>query len=200
MRLDEALSRYRLPAPPEGEDNNVAIRASLRTWEVAPDGLAIPQHAAAFRTAMGETDHSVHVVGPTGRASPARLLSQRHFGAGHARHLLSWASTENAIEAHAFTLKNALVVLDDFAPQGNSNNQLRWHTKADRVMRAKGDAAGRARMGGGPSQCRPTNHPQGPDPLHRRGHPSGQLLRARCSCLEHGEGDVVCEKLHRVPA
>ena len=66
VRLDEALSLYRLPAPPEGEDNNVAIRASLRTWEVAPDGLAIPQHAAAFRTAMGETDHSLHVVGPTG--------------------------------------------------------------------------------------------------------------------------------------
>src|ERR671912_577836 len=36
VRLDEALSRYRLPAPPEGEDINVAIRASLRTWEVAP--------------------------------------------------------------------------------------------------------------------------------------------------------------------
>src|SRR5215216_684369 len=196
VRLDEALSLYLLPAPPEGEDINVAIRASLRTWEVAPDGLVIPQHAATFRTAMGETDHSLHVVGPTGEGkSEAAALFLRHFGAGlDARHLLSWASTENAIEAQAFTLKNAHVVLDDFAPNGNSNNQLRWHTKADRVMRAKGNAAGRARLAADLTM-RTTKPPRALILSTGEDTPRGQSLRARMLVLEHGEGDVDWEKL-----
>ena len=196
VRLDEALSLYRLPAPPEGEDINVAIRASLRTWEVAPEGLVIPQHAAVFRTAMEETDHSLHVVGPTGEGkSEVASLFVRHFGAGlDARHLLSWASTENAIEAQAFTLKNALVGLDDFAPQGNSNIQLRWHTKADRVMRAKGNASGRARMAADLT-IRPTKPPRALILSTGEDTPRGQSLRARMLVLEHGEGDVDWEKL-----
>ena len=196
VRLDEALSLYRLPAPPEGEDINAAIRASLRTWEVAPEGLVIPQHAAVFRTAMDETDHSLHVVGPTGEGkSEVASLFVRHFGAGlDARHLLSWASTENAIEAQAFTLKNALVGLDDFAPQGNSNNQLRWHTKADRVMRAKGNASGRARMAADLT-IRPTKPPRALILSTGEDTPRGQSLRARMLVLEHGEGDVDWEKL-----
>nr|MDP9479391.1 hypothetical protein [Actinomycetota bacterium] len=149
VRLDDALSLYRLPEPPEGEDLRAAIRASLRTWEIAPDGLVIPQHAAAFRTAMGETDHSIHVSGPTGEGkSEVASIFLRHFGAGlDARNLLSWESTENALEAQAFALKNALVVIDDFAPNGTAYDIQRWHKKADRVLRAKGNAAGRSRMG-----------------------------------------------------
>lgn len=196
VRLDAALSLNRLPAPPEDEDINVAIRASLRTWEVAPDGLAIPQHAAAFRTAMGETDHSLHVVGPTGEGkSEVASLFQRHFGAGlDARHLLSWESTENAIEAQAFTLKNALVVLDDFAPNGTSNDVQRWHKKADRVLRAKGNAAGRARMAADLTM-RTTKPPRALILSTGEDTPRGQSLRARMLVLEHGEGDVDWEKL-----
>ena len=196
VRLDEALSLYRLPAPPEDEDINVAIRASLRTWEVAPDGLVIPQHAAVFRTAMGETDHSVHTVGPTGVAkSELAALCLQHFGAGlDARHLLSWESTENAIEAQAFTLKNALVVLDDFAPNGTPNDVQRWHKKADRVMRAKGNAAGRARMAADLTM-RTTKPPRALILSNGEDTPRGQSLRARMLVLEHGEGDVDWEKL-----
>jgi hypothetical protein len=196
VRLDEALSLYRLPAPPEGEDINVAIRASLRIWEVGPDGLVISQHAAVFRTAMGETDHSVHTVGPTGVAkSELAALCLQHFGAGlDARHLLSWESTENAIEAQAFTLKDALVVLDDFAPNGTSNDVQRWHKKADRVMRAKGNAAGRARMAADLTM-RTTKPPMALILSTGEDTPRGQSLRARMLVLEHGEGDVDWEKL-----
>src|SRR5829696_6762844 len=196
VRLDEALSLYRLPAPPEGEDINVAIRASLRIWEVGPDGLVISQHAAVFRTAMDETDHSLHVVGPTGEGkSEVASLFQRHFGAGlDARHLLSWESTENAIEAQAFTLKDALVVLDDFAPNGTSNDVQRWHKKADRVLRAKGNAAGRARMAADLT-IRPTKPPRALILSTGEDTPRGQSLRARMLVLEHGKGDVDWDKL-----
>jgi hypothetical protein len=196
VRLDEALSLYRLSAPPEGEDINEAIRASFRTWGVAPEGLVIPQHAAVFRTAMGETDHSLHVVGPTGEGkSEVASLFGRHFGAGlDARHLLSWGSTENAIEAQAFTLKNALVVLDDFSPNGTSYDQQRWHKKADRVLRAKGNASGRARMAADLTM-RTTKPPRALILSTGEDTPRGQSLGARMLVLEHGEGDVDWQKL-----
>jgi hypothetical protein len=189
VRLDGELSRYRLPEPPEGETLKVAVRASLRTWEVGPDGLVIPQHAATYRAAMEHTDFSVHVVGPTGQGkSEVASLFGRHFGAGlDARHLISWESTENALEAQAFTLKDSLVIVDDFAPTGTSYDVQRWHKKADRFLRAKGNASGRARMAADLSM-RATKPPRALILSTGEDTPRGQSLRARILVLEHGEG------------
>jgi hypothetical protein len=196
VRLDDALSLYRLPEPPKGDELRSAVRASLRTWEIAPDGLVVPQHAAAFRTAMGETDHSVHVAGPTGEGkSEVASIFLRHFGAGlDARNLLSWESTESALEAQAFALKNALVVIDDFAPNGTAYDIQRWHKKADRVLRAKGNAAGRSRMGADLT-IRVAKPPRALILSTGEDVPRGQSLRARMLVLEHGEGDVDWERL-----
>jgi hypothetical protein len=196
VRLDDELSLYRLPAAPEGDDLKTAILASLGTWDVAPDGLVIPQHAAAFRTAMGETDFGVHVTGPTGEGkSEVASLFGRHFGAGlDARHLVSWESTENAIEAQAFALKNALVVVDDFAPNGTAYDVQRWHKKADRILRAKGNASGRSRMSADLS-LRATKPPRALILSTGEDTPRGQSLRARMLVLEHGEGSVDWEGL-----
>ncbi|MDP9475526.1 MAG: hypothetical protein M3R38_07515 [Actinomycetota bacterium] len=196
VRLDDALSLYRLPPPPNGDELRAAVRASLRTWGIGPDGLVIPQHAAAFRTAMGETDHSVHVAGPTGEGkSEVASVFLRHFGAGlDARNLLSWESTENALEAQAFALKNALVVIDDFAPNGTAYDIQRWHKKADRVLRAKGNAAGRSRMGADLT-IRVAKPPRAMILSTGEDTPRGQSLRARMLVLEHGEADVAWERL-----
>src|SRR5215212_1998412 len=99
VRLDGDLSRYWLPAPPEGEILKAAVLSSLGTWGIGPDRLIIPQHAAAYRAAMEQTDFSVHVTGPTGQGkSEVASLFGRHFGARlDARHLISWESTENAL-------------------------------------------------------------------------------------------------------
>jgi hypothetical protein len=198
VRLDGELSRYRLPEPPEGETLKVAVRASLGTWEVGPDGLVIPQHAATYRAAMEHTDFSVHVVGPTGQGkSEVASLFGRHFGAGlDARHLISWESTENALEAQAFTLKDSLVIVDDFAPTGTSYDVQRWHKKADRFLRAKGNASGRARMGADLSM-RATKPPRALILSTGEDTPRGQSLRARILVLEHGEDEIDWEKITR---
>src|SRR5262249_40322578 len=52
--------------------------------------------------------------------------------------------TVNALEKQAFTLKDALYVVDDFAPCGNDRKEL--ESKAARVLRAQGNLAGRARL------------------------------------------------------
>ncbi len=194
--LDSVLSCYLLPAPPEGETLKAAVRASLRVWEVASDILVIPQHAATYRAAMGQTDFSLHVAGPTGQGkSEVASLLGRHFGAGlDARHLISWESTENALEAQAHTLKDSLVVVDDFAPNGTSYDVQRWHKKADRFLRAKGNASGRARMAADVSM-RPTKPPRALILSTGEDTPRGQSLRARMLVLEHSEGDVDWQEL-----
>src|SRR5215208_5629429 len=196
VRLNGELSRYRLPAPPVGEILKAAVRSSLRTWEVGPDRLVISQHAGAYRAAMAQTDFSEHVTGPTGQGkSELASLFGQHFGAElDARHLTSWESTENALEALAFALKDSLAIVDDFAPNGTSYDVQRWHKKADRFLRAKGNASGRARMAADLSM-RTTKPPRALILSTGEDTPRGQSLRARMLVLEHSEGDVDWEKL-----
>jgi 3'-5' exonuclease len=196
VRLNGELSRYRLPSPPVGEILKAAVLSSLGTWEVGPDRLVISQHAGAYRAAMAQTDFSVHATGPTGEGkSEIAALFGQHFGAGlDARHLISWESTENALEAQTFALKDSLAIVDDFAPNGPSYDVQRWHKKADRFLRAKGNAAGRARMAADLTM-RTTKPPRALILSTGEDTPRGQSLRARMLVLEHGKGDVDWDKL-----
>ena len=143
-----SLAGRTLPDPPEDTDLRAAVQASIRLLDVGDPSITVPLHSATYLAALGETDFTIHLSGPTGEGkTELAALFQQHFGAGlDARHLLSWESTENAIEAQAFALKDTILVLDDFAPSGTSYDVQRWHRKADRVLRAKGNPAGRQRM------------------------------------------------------
>jgi hypothetical protein len=173
VELSGTLRERELPtASPEGEELRGAVRGSLGLLEVAPGGISYPLLAAAYRAPLGESDLSIHLSGPTGEGkSELGALFQQHYGAElDARSLLSWESTENAIEAQAFTLKDQLLIVDDFAPTGTSYDIQRWHKKADRVLRAKGNHSGRQRMR--PDTTLRPEKPPRPHNLHRRGCPA----------------------------
>lgn len=117
--------------------------------ELGPEQISFPLLAAAYRAVLGEADFAMHLAGETGAfKSEVAALHQQHFGAAMDRlHLPgTWSSTGNALEALAFFGKDALVVIDDFAPQGNSADVARYHAAADRVFRAAGNHAGRSRL------------------------------------------------------
>src|SRR5437867_2728114 len=79
----------------------------------------VPLLAAVYRAVLAPCDFSLHVCGHTGFfKTEVAALCQQHYGAGlDARHLpASWLSTGNALEAVAFTAKDALLVVDDFSP------------------------------------------------------------------------------------
>jgi hypothetical protein len=198
VRLDEALSPFALSTPPQGEKLKRAIESSLSTWDVASDGVVIPLHAAAFRAAVGKTDFSVHAVGPTGVGkSEVAALSQQHHGSGlDARDLASWESTENALEAKAFTLKDSLMAVDDFAPGGTSYDRQKLHKKADRLIRGKGNASGRERLRADLT-ARPAKPPRALIVSTGEDVPQGQSLRARMLIVEVGPEDVDFKKLTR---
>jgi hypothetical protein len=122
MRLSGAICRYDL-ASSAGSDALVsALKASLRLVELGPPSISFPLLAATCRAVFGEADFALHLAGGTGAfKSEVAALHQQHFGASMNRPHLpgAWSSTGNALEALAFHAKDALFVIDDFAPQGS---------------------------------------------------------------------------------
>jgi Bifunctional DNA primase/polymerase, N-terminal/Domain of unknown function (DUF927) len=140
-RLPGNLERFVLGDPGSSED----ARASLRFLDVAPDAVTIPLFSAIFAAPLGPVDFSLHLHGKTGLGkSTTAALAQQHFGADlDDRHLpANWSSTANAIEEVAFLAKDVVLVIDEFTPTVAHDVQQ----KAERIFRAEGNGAGRARL------------------------------------------------------
>ncbi len=197
VRLETPLDRFLLPDPPLGEVLHEAVRASLGLLDLAPDGVAFPLLGAIYRAPLGECDLSVHLTGPTGVfKTELAALAQAHWGAGlDARHLPgSWSSTPNANEGLASLTKDAICVVDDFAPGGSRMDVGRLHHDADRLLRAQGNRSGRARMRVDAS-LRPPRPPRGLIVSTGEDVPRGASLGARMIVGEVGPGDVDGERL-----
>jgi hypothetical protein len=192
VALPDALSGLALPGPPGGGELIEAIRASLSVADIAPDPISCPLLGAAYRAVFGDVDFALHLAGPTGAGkSELAALVQRHFGPGlDARHLPgSWSSTANALELLAFSAKDALLVVDDFAPGGQSGDVERAHRDADRVLRAQGNRAGRLRMRAD-GTLRAARPPRGLILSTGEDIPRGQSIRARMLACELGPDDL----------
>jgi hypothetical protein len=195
--LPDAMSGYTLPDPPRGGALRDAIRASLRVLDLAPDRITVPLLGAVYRAVLGPCDSALHLCGPTGAGkSELAAQAQQHHGCGlDARHLPgSWSSTGNSLEALAFTAKDALSVVDDFAPGGTNSDIARSNREADRLLRAQGNRAGRMRMRAD-ATLRPAKPPRGIILSTGEDVPRGQSLRARILVLELSPGDLDWSRL-----
>ena len=185
------LSGFTIAEPPVGDDLRVAITASLRFLDAAPAHVTVPLYAGIWRSVIEAADFALHIIGQTGvfKSELAALL-QQHFGAElDARRLASWSSTGNALEAQAFTAKDALLVVDDFAPGGSQQDVARLQREAARLIRAQGNRSGRQRMRPDGS-LRPVKPPRGLILSTGEDIPIGELIRARMLIVEVGRGDV----------
>jgi hypothetical protein len=189
--LQPPLSRFALPDLVDGDAATEAIRASLALLDLAELRLMVPILAAVYRAVLGGCDFGLHLAGPSGVfKSEAAALAQQHYGQElDARHLPgSWSSTANSLELAAFLAKDAVFVVDDFAPQGGTDSQ-RLHRDADRLFRGQGNQSGRQRMTarGDIRQAKP---PRGLILSTGEDIPRGQSLRARLLILEISPGDI----------
>jgi hypothetical protein len=197
VSLNGNLARYLLPDPPDGQALVDAVRASFAVMDLAPDVVTGSLLAAVYRSVLATSDFALHLAGPTGAGkSELAALCQQHFGAGlDARHLPgAWSSTANSLEALAFHAKDALLVVDDFAPGGSAGDVARLHREADRLVRAQGNNSGRGRCRPDGS-LRPDKPPRGLILSTGEDVPRGQSLRARLWVLEVAPGSVVWAKL-----
>lgn len=202
VAVPESLSGVLLPNPPEGDERVRVVRASMGLLKLGPATTLFPLYCAIWRAVLGSLDSSLHFAGPTGVfKSEAVALAQQHYGAQlDARHLLgSWSSTENALEELAFTGKDIVVTVDDFAPSGSGHDVQRYHKKADRIFRAAGNKSGRARLtaDGTPRSVHP---PRGLVVSTGEDIPAGQSLRARLHIIEVKPGDIDATVLTRCQA
>lgn len=197
VQLEGTLARYHLPEPPSDEEQVKAIQSSLQFLDSAPDRVTVPLYGGIWRVVLGNVDFSEHIAGPTGKGkSEEAALAQQHFGLQmDGRNLpANWTSTDNALEGLAFLAKDAVLVIDDFAPAGTSFEIAKLHQKADRVMRSQGNRTGRQRMRSDIT-LRPERPPRGLIVSTGEDVPRGKSLRARMFVIEVSPGDVDWEKL-----
>jgi hypothetical protein len=197
VQLPRPLALYELPEPPDGDRLVDAVRSSLSLLSLTPDPISFVLFCAVYRAPLGNTDLSVFVAGHTGLGkSEKAALCQQHYGAGMDRkHLPSnWASTSNANESLAHSAKDAILVVDDFVPQGNSHDVARTHKDADRLLRGQGNQAGRGRLRADGSH-NPGRQPRGLIISTGEDVPRGQSLAARMVVANIGPGDVNWEQM-----
>jgi hypothetical protein len=192
VRLLGTLSRYELRLSAGPDTLASAVKASLRLVELGSPSISFPLLAATCRAVFGEADFALHLAGETGAfKSEVAALHQQFFGAGMGRTHLpgAWSSTGNALEALAFHAKDALFVIDDFAPQGSGTDVARYHAAADRVFRAAGNHAGRGRLDS-TAKLRETKPPRALILSTGEDIPRGQSVRARLLILELPKGGI----------
>ena len=193
MSEEEAVALGRLAKAARQDSVKLveAVRASLGFLDLGPARLVFPLLAAVYRAVLAPCDFSLHLAGPTGSfKSEVAAICQQHFGAGmDSRHLPgSWSSTGNSLEALAFAAANVLLVVDGFAPNGSTADVQHYHREADRIFRAQGNNAGRARCRENGS-VRSAKPPRGLILSTGEDIPRGQSVRARLLILEVSLGD-----------
>ncbi len=192
VRLLGSVSRYELRAGGNPSDLRSAVAASLRLIDLGPSSVSFPLNAAIWRAVFGVPDFALHLAGETGAyKSELAALHQQHFGPAMNRLNLpgAWSSTGNAIEAMAFHAKDALFVVDDFAPQGGATDIGRLNASAERVFRAAGNHAGRSRLDS-TAKLREPKPPRALILSTGEEIPRGQSIRARLLILEVSKGDI----------
>jgi hypothetical protein len=161
---DPSLARYLLPATPT--DVCAGMRASLSLLDLGPARQVYPGWAGTWRASTCEFRRSttlIYLVGDTGslKTTYAALLLS-HFGdfPGRTELPAHFEDTENAVEKLAFLAKDALLVVDDLAPEQHHGRMQEIMKRLSRLARDVGNATGRRRMRADTS-LRPQYYPRG---------------------------------------
>ena len=191
VQLTSALARCELRPARNLDEKVQSVRASLRCLCLAPDHITVPLVAAIYRAPFGNTDFSLYLAGKTGVFKTAiAAVAQQHFDAGlDAAHLPGhFASTANALESLAFEGKDALLVIDDYAPTGRYGDD-RLENVAERLFRAAGNQQGRSRMSGN-GRVKSPRPPRALLLATGEDVPRAHSIRARLLIIEVAPGEV----------
>ena len=194
VRPDDLMVHRRLPPPAAGAALQGAVRDTIKFWDVAPDYITIPTHAATMRAALGEVDFSLHLGGPTGVGKTAlALLAASHYGTWprpqeqHASYF--WSA--GRVEKEAYLLKDTALLLDEFLPWEPLHREV-----VDRVLRNAANQSGRGTL-----TRKKTMDPRALIVSTGEDFPSGESLEARILAVRIPEGggpDVAPGSLLRV--
>jgi hypothetical protein len=202
VRLPESLRYYLLPEPAtEAESIAEAYETVLSVKNAFKTSLTVPLIGAVFASVLGNIDYSVYFAGQSGtRKSELTSMAQAFFGSGFHRMTLpaNWGmDSPIALMLKAFRAKNAVLTIDDFAPNGQKNHDDKLHAKAEDVLRAAGNGSGRttakvdhSERAGKPSRCLIVSSGEE--------IPKGQSLQNRLLIVPMQLGDIPDKELSEV--
>ncbi len=154
VELSDALARYAMGG--DGIGLADAQAASLMLSSALPARVGIPLLALtylapltqAMQTAGCPPTFAFFLLGKSGNLkSSVAALALSHWGNFTRANLpSSFHSTSNAIRYAAFSLKDALLVVDDFHPSSSPSAKKTMNDTAQEIARAYGDGASRNRM------------------------------------------------------
>jgi len=147
------LRHYALPEPPA--DARDALTASLDFLDIGPLHVTAPLWLAMYAAPLGPIqtlDAVLWVYGTTQSGkSTVSHLALTHFGQGFIhghkyRAPVDWISTVTSIEGALFSIKDAPIIVDDYAPQNGSAADARNLARtAQRIIRSVGNRSARGR-------------------------------------------------------
>jgi hypothetical protein len=144
------MQRYALPGPPT---NPAALAANLfDLMSIAPDNPAVgvSLFCCAVRSVLGEClpiDFSLFLAGQSGsQKSELAALALACFGDFNARAFpANFTDTISDLEFKSHQAKDAILVVDDFAPGVNVVEANKAHATLERLGRGAGNQGGRGR-------------------------------------------------------
>ena len=154
VELDCKIAAYALPNHVENQQE--AVKASLRLKDVAPSEISVPLLALVylsplnefFRQAGCEPAFVTMLTGPTGTMkSTLAALALCHFGQFTAKSLPGdFNASRGALEIRGFALKDTLMLVDDFYPSACKSEYAKMASTLQGLLRSYGDRSGRARL------------------------------------------------------
>ncbi len=155
--IESNLSRYQLAGVSTSETEKAeAIKASLQLLTAHAPGVVYPLFAFVYLAPLmpivtetiGETGFCLYLQGKTqsGKSTLAALAAS-HFGRFTSMTPpVSFASTANYINELAFILKDCILWVDDFHPQGTRKEENKQNQIFQTIARAAGDSSSRGRL------------------------------------------------------
>ena len=154
VELEREIAVYALPNHVENQQE--AVKASLRLKDVAPLEISVPLLALVYlsplneflRQAGCEPAFVTMLTGPTGTMkSTLAALALCHFGQFTAKSLPGdFNASRGALEVRGFALKDTLMVVDDFYPSAYKSEYAKMASTLQGLLRSYGDRSGRARL------------------------------------------------------
>lgn len=195
--LPPGLQNFSLPPPPTGDLLIGRILRTIQLVETIGPHIALPLVAGAFRAVLGANSITIHLAGDSGALkSSLACVVQQFFGANFdLEHIAGhWSGTANSLEALAYRLKDVLLLVDDFAPNGSRADIQRLHRQAEQLIRAKANYGGRSRSTSTGGYLAP-RVPKALLLMTGEDIPIGKSLRARMLTVNVGKEDIDSVKL-----
>lgn len=158
VRLQNGLERYCFDAGAEAPtDERAQLWMASMITTVIPRRISVPMTGLVFLAPLREALEAagcppsfvMFLRGGTGIGKTTiSALWMAYFGTrfGSTNMVATYSDTVNSLRRKAFWLKDTVMVIDDYHPEGNLQARRRLEDTAQQLVRAYGDLAGRDRQ------------------------------------------------------